>query len=81
MRDPRDAWGPWYPAHFNSEEARDRFLLTVATLGPGGYEAEPMAGQARGAWVRWRPGEFVVLNDTAHLHGGRIVVIEKRDSW
>ena len=80
MLEALDGWGPWYAARFGSEEGRDRFLLVVTSRKPGRDEAEPMADEARGAWVRWRPREFPVLNDIAYAHGGRIVVIEKRDS-
>ena len=81
MRDPRDAWGPWTIARFSSKEARDGFLSAVTTLEPGGDDAEPMPDDALGAWVRWHPGQFLGLNDTAYAHGGRIVVSEKRGSW
>jgi hypothetical protein len=33
-----------------------------------------MLDEVRGALVRWRPGQFLRLNDIAYAHGGRIVV-------
>jgi len=33
-----------------------------------------MLDKVRGALVRWRPGQFLRLNDTAYAHGGKIVV-------
>ena len=65
---------PWAAAHFRTEEARDRFLSVVATLQTSEIEVEPMPDDNRGAWVRWRPGHFLDLNDVAYAHGGRINV-------
>jgi hypothetical protein len=70
---PSDEWGPWIAAHFQNQEARDRFVLYVATAEGNGCAAEPANGDSRGAWVRWRPGRFLGLNDIAYAHGGRIV--------
>jgi hypothetical protein len=65
---------PWTAAHFQTEETRDRFLLLVAaTLPARDVEVEPMVDEVRGALVRWRPGNFLSLNDVAYAHGGRIV--------
>ena len=80
MRDPFYGWGPWTIASFSSQDARDSFLRAATSLEPGGEEAEPMLDEARGAWVRWRPGHFFGLNDIAYAHGGRIVAGERRDS-
>jgi hypothetical protein len=33
-----------------------------------------MPDEGRSARVRWRPGQFLRLNDVAYTHGGRIVV-------
>ena len=45
-------------------------------------EAKAMPGVASGAWVRWRPGRFLSLNDVAYAHGGRIAVTRRyRDKW
>jgi hypothetical protein len=65
---------PWTAAHFQTQETRDRFLHAAATLPARDVEAEPMLGDVRGALVRWRPGQFLGLNDIAYAHGGRIVV-------
>lgn len=76
---PSDDFGPWTTAFFRTREARDRFfLLVAATLPAGDVEAEPMADDVRGAFVRWRPGKFLGLNDVAYAHGGRIAVLHRR---
>ncbi len=66
---------PWTAAHFQTQEIRDRFLLIVAaTLPARDVEVEPMVDEVRGALVRWRPGNFLGLNDVAHAHGGKIIL-------
>ena len=67
-------WGPWIAAHFPTQEARDRFVFSVAPSEENGRGAEPMPDDDRGAWVRWRPQQFLAINDIAHSHGGRMVV-------
>jgi hypothetical protein len=37
------------------------------------WEAKPEPENDLGAWVRWRPGRFLRLNDLAFSHRGRIV--------
>ena len=69
---------PWTTAHFQTQETRDRFLHAAATLPARDVEAEPMLDEVRGALVRWRPGQFLGLNDIAYAHGGRIVVTAGR---
>jgi len=69
---------PWAVAHFQSEEVRDRFLHDAAALSATDVEVEPMRDEARGALVRWRPGQFLGLNDIAYAHGGRIIVTAGR---
>ena len=68
------AFVPWTAAHFQTQEIRDRFLHIAATLPARDVEVEPMRGEVRSALVRWRPGQFLRLNDIAYAHGGRIVV-------
>ena len=75
---PPDEFVPWTAAHFQSEGIRDRFLHVARTLSARDVEVEPMLDQVRGALVRWRPGNFLGLNDVAHAHGGRIVVTAGR---
>ena len=66
---------PWTGAHFQTQEARDGFLLLVAaTLPAHDVEVEPMVDEVQGALVRWRPGNFLGLNDVVYAHGGRIVL-------
>jgi hypothetical protein len=65
---------PWTSAHFPSQEIRDRFLIAAAALAAQDVEVEPMPDEVRGALVRWRPGQFLRLNDIAYAHGGRINV-------
>ena len=73
---------PWTSAHFQTQEIRDRFLRAAATLLARGVEVEPMLAEVRGALVRWRPGQFLGLNDIAYAHGGRIVVTAgRRPLW
>lgn len=67
------AFTPWTTAHFPTQAIRDRFLDDAATLSARDVEVEPMLDEVRGALVRWRPGQFLRLNDIAYAHGGRIV--------
>ena len=70
---------PWTAAHFQTQEMRDRFLLLAATTLPASdVEVKPMVDEVRGALVRWRPGNFLGLNDVAHAHGGKIVLTRGR---
>ena len=68
------SWGPWTAVRFPNEEARDRFFLAVASNADDGWGAEPALEDGLGAWVRWRPRQFLDLNDIAHACGGRILV-------
>ncbi len=68
----------WTAAHFPTQEIRDRFLHVARTLQARDVEAKPMPDDVRGALVRWRPGEFLGLNDIAYAHGGRIIVTAGR---
>lgn len=72
------AFAPWTTAHFHTQEIRDRFVRAAATLPACEVEVEPMLDVARGALVRWRPGQFLRLNDMAYAHGGRIIVTAGR---
>ena len=70
---------PWTAAHFQSQGIRDRFLLSAAATLPAlDVEVKPMVDEVRGALVRWRPGQFLRLNDIAYAHGGRIIVTAGR---
>ena len=71
---PSIEWGPWTAARFQTEDARDGFVCSVADQHDGSWGAEAMPGDGLGARVRWRPGRFLRLNDVAYAHGGRIVV-------
>ncbi len=82
MRKPRPIplaeFLPWTAAHFPPPEIRDRFLLLGAATRPAGdVEVKPMRHEVRGALVRWRPGNFLGLNDVAFAHGGKITVIQR----
>jgi hypothetical protein len=46
----------------------------VAGSGDNAWEVKPIADDGRVAWVCWRAGHFLVLNDIAHAHGGQILV-------
>ena len=67
-------WGPWAPVRFQTEVARDGFLVSVAGRADTSWAVEAMTADGRGALARWRPGSFLRLNDVAYAHGGRIVV-------
>ena len=71
---PLTAFVPWTATHFPTQKMRDHFLRVAANLPTGDVEVEPMLDEIRGALVRWRPGQFLRLNDIAYAHGGRIVV-------
>jgi hypothetical protein len=75
---PSIDWRPWTAARFQTEDARDGFVCTVANAHDGGWAAEVMPDDGLGAQVRWRPGRFSGLNDVAYSHGGRIVVNVKQ---
>ena len=75
---PSIDWRPWAVARFQTEEARDGFVCSVANSPDGGWGAEVMPHDILGAQVRWRPGHFLGLNDMAYTHGGRIVVKVKQ---
>ena len=70
---------PWTAAHFPTEEARDRFLVVVATLPIDAVEGVRIK-EGTVALVRWRPGHLLGLNDIAYAHGGRIVLGAKGGS-
>ena len=73
-----NAFAPWATAHFQTQEIRDRFLRDAATLPACDVEVVPMPDEARGALVRWRPGQFLRLNDIAYAHSARIIVTAGR---
>jgi hypothetical protein len=77
---PTPDFVPWTTARFQTQEARDQFLHVVATRQSTEVEVKPMPDESRGAWVRWRPGHFLGLNDVAYAHGGRIVFTVTRRS-
>ena len=74
---PLSEFVPWTAAHFQTQEIRDRFLHVAATLPERDVEIEPMLDEVRGALVRWRPGQFLRLNDIAYALGGRIVTTSR----
>jgi len=67
-------FGPWSSARFHTVEARDRFLSVVATQQTTEVEVTPMPHEGHAALVRWRPGQFLGLNDVAYANGGRIIL-------
>ena len=68
------AWGPWTAVRFPDQEARDRFVFAVVSNANAGWGTEPALDDGLGAWVRWRPQQFLGLNDIAYANGGRILV-------
>lgn len=71
---PSIDWRPWAAARFQTEDARDGFVCSVADTQDSGWGAEVMPDDGLAAQVRWRPGRFLSLNDMAYAHGGRILV-------
>jgi hypothetical protein len=71
---PSIDWRPWAVARFQTEDARDGFVCSVAGAQNSAWDAEVMLDDGLGARVRWRPGRFSRLNDVAYAYGGRIVV-------
>ena len=71
---PPPEFGPWSAARFQTEDARDRFLSVVATQQTTEVEVTPMPHESQAALVRWRPGQFLGLNDVAYANGGRIII-------
>ena len=71
---PTIDWSPWAAARFQTEDARDRFVGSIAGTQDDGWSAQVVADDGLGAQVRWRPGKFLRLNDVAYAHGGRIAV-------
>jgi hypothetical protein len=78
--DPSHDWGPLTTARFQTQDARDQFLRSVANTQDGDWVVAAMPDDGRGAQVRWHPGQFLGLNDIAYAHGGRIVVTIVRRS-
>lgn len=74
MGDRSDDWGPWTAARFPHREDRDRFLIAVASNINDEWRAKPALDDGLGAWVQWRVGRFLRLNDLAVAHRGRIIV-------
>ncbi len=71
---PPPEFVPWSAARFDTVEARDLFLSVVTTRQASEIEVTAMPDESRAALVRWRPGHFLVLNDIAYAHGGRIII-------
>ena len=74
LNGPSIDWRPWAAARFQTEDARDGFVLSVTRRQDEGWGAEVMPDDGLGAKVRWRPGRFLGLNDVAYAHGCRIVI-------
>jgi len=78
--DPTGDWATLTVARFPDQQSRDGFLRSVATSADTAWEAKPIDDDARGAWVRWRAGHFLSLNDMAYAQHGRINVTVVRRS-
>ena len=72
--EPNGDWAAPTVARFPDQESRDGFLRSVAASEADAWEVKPIAEDGRMAWVRWRSGHFLVLNDMAYAQHGRIVV-------
>jgi hypothetical protein len=74
MGDPTGGWAAPTVARFPDQQARDGFLRSVAASEDSAWEVKPVADDGRVAWVRWRAGHFLSLNDMAYAQRGRIEV-------
>jgi hypothetical protein len=72
--DPTGEWARPTVARFPDQESRDGFLRSVAASEDNVWEVKRIADDGRVAWVCWRAGHFLALNDIAHAHGGQIFV-------
>ena len=72
---PSANFGPWSSVRFPSKDARDEFLGEVPALSTGEVQVEVVCvpGEDHTVQVRWRPGQFLRLNDVAYAHGGRLI--------
>jgi hypothetical protein len=74
MVDPMGGWAAPTVARFPDQESRDGFLRAVAAGDGSAWEVKPIDDDDRVAWVRWREGHFLALNDMAYARHGRIKV-------
>jgi hypothetical protein len=72
--DPTGGWAAPTVARFPDQRSRDGFVCSVAASKDSAWEVKPSAGDGRVAWVHWRAGHFLSLNDLAYAHHGRIQV-------
>jgi hypothetical protein len=72
--DPNGDWAVPTVARFPDRESRDGFLRLVTASEETAWEAKPIAEDGRAAWVRWRAGHFLSLNDMAYAQHGCIKV-------
>jgi hypothetical protein len=72
--EPIGDWAAPTVARFPDQESRDGFLRSVTANVDDAWEAKPNADDGRMAWVRWRHGHFLSLNDLAYARHGRINV-------
>jgi hypothetical protein len=80
VNDSTGNWAPRAVARFPDRESRDRFIRSVSASEVSAWDAKPVDDDDRGAWVRWRVGHFLSLNDMAYTQHGRIniAVIRRR---
>ena len=72
--DPKGDWAAPTVARFPDRESRDGFLRLVTASEETAWEVKPIAEDGRAAWVRWRAGHFLSLNDMAYAQHGCIKV-------
>jgi hypothetical protein len=79
--DPTGSWTAPTVARFPDQQSRDGFLRSVAAKEDSAWEVKPADDDGRVAWVRWREGHFLSLNDMAYAqHGDIKVTIVRRRS-
>jgi hypothetical protein len=74
MGHPTGGWAAPTVARFPDQQARDGFLRSVAARDDSGWDVKPADDDDRAAWVRWREGHFLGLNDMAYAQHGCIKV-------
>jgi hypothetical protein len=71
---PAGDWAAPTIARFPDRESRDGFLRSVTAREDHAWEVKAIPADDRAAWVRWRSGHFLGLNDVAYAQHGRIIV-------
>jgi hypothetical protein len=77
--DPTGGWAAPTVARFPDQHHRDGFLRSVEASQDSAWEVKAVGDDAQVAWVRWRQGHFLSLNDLAYAaHGSIQVTVVRR---